>query len=172
VHGDRRADRGVDPTLTFVEFGQAWSSDPGLTDAMVDDWRATLDAVQKLEEVGEGPVGWWGLSMGTILGLPFVATEPRVRVAVLGLMGLTGPTVARIAADAPKIACPTMFLVQADDELFPRDRAYELFDLIGSREKTMHVNPGRHSQVPRHEFDATERFLALHLGSVRTQADQ
>ena len=49
------------------------------------DWTSTLDAVQAMDDVGDGPVGWWGLSMGTGLGVPFVAREPRIQVAVFGL---------------------------------------------------------------------------------------
>ena len=32
--------------------------------------------------------GYWGVSMGTLIGLPFVASEPRISAAVLGLAGL------------------------------------------------------------------------------------
>jgi dienelactone hydrolase len=56
----------------------------------VPEWRAVLDAVQELDHVGTGPVGYWGMSMGCGLGVPFVAAEPRVRAAVLGLTGGAG----------------------------------------------------------------------------------
>ena len=97
-----------------------------MTDEMVADWRAVLDALQAPTVLGAGSVGWWGLSMGTILGLPVVAAEPRISVAVLGLMGIVGPTKARLAADATSVRCPVLFLVQWDDELFARDRAFEI----------------------------------------------
>jgi len=163
VHGHRR--QGGGPELSFFEFGQMWANDPGRTDAMVADWRATLDALQGQPEIGAGPVGYWGLSMGTILGLPTVAAEPRISVAVLGLMGLTGPTKTRIAADAPAVSCPVLFLLQWHDELFPRHQVFELFDALGSSDKRLHAHPGRHGAVPLEEFEASERFLALHLGS-------
>src|ERR1700733_8199094 len=51
----------------------------------VPEWRAVLDALQALDHVGAGPVGYWGVSLGSGLGVPFVAAEPRVRAAVLGL---------------------------------------------------------------------------------------
>jgi dienelactone hydrolase len=165
VHGDRREDGGGDGTLAFLEFSQAWSLDPDMTDDMVADWRATLDALQGLDDVGPGPVGWWGLSMGTIIGLPVVAAEPRITVAVLGLMGLTGPTRDRIAADAPAVTCPVLFLVQLEDELFARPPSLALFDALGSRDKRLHANPGRHAAVPPEEFGESERFLARHLRS-------
>jgi len=163
VHGHRRADLGDDRALTFLEFSQRWAGDDGMTDAMVGDWRATLDHLQGLDEVGPGPTGYWGLSMGTILGLPFVAAEPRIVVAVLGLMGLTGPTKARVAADAPNVVCPILFLVQWDDELFDKATAFDLFGALGAADKRLHANPGRHGAVPLEEFEFSEAFLARHL---------
>lgn len=164
VHGDRRTDGGADGNLMFLEFGQRWQADPGVTDDMVADWRATLDALQELSEVGRGPVGYWGLSMGTILGLPLVVAEPRIGVAVLGLWGLTGPTADRLRRDAAAVSCPVLFLLQWNDDLCPRDRSLELFDAVGTRDKRLHANPGAHSAVPADEFLATIRFLADHLG--------
>ncbi|MGH9295190.1 MAG: hypothetical protein ACRD0B_07650, partial [Acidimicrobiales bacterium] len=65
VHGDRRPADSRDGRLQFLDFARAWSSDPGLTDAMVEDWRRTLDELLDLGELS-GAVGYWGLSMGTI----------------------------------------------------------------------------------------------------------
>jgi dienelactone hydrolase len=165
THGDRRTDPETDAQLVMLEFSQQWSSVDSLTDLMVEDWRATLDAL--VEEGGfGGPVGYWGLSMGTIFGLPFVAAEPRVSVAALGLMGLTGPTRARIEADAPRVTCPVLFLAQCDDELFAFEKVCALFLALGSANKRLHAHPGRHSAVPVEEFAASEQFLSLHLGTT------
>jgi dienelactone hydrolase len=163
VHGDRRADGGAVPNLPFADFVQRWSADPDLIDDMVADWSSTLDAVQALPEITAGPCGYWGLSMGTIFGLPVVAAEPRVAVAVLGLMGIAGPTKDRFAADAPTVSCPVLFLVQWHDELFPRERAFALFEALGSTDKRMHVSPGMHAEVPAEEFEASARLLGSHL---------
>jgi len=165
VHGDRRSDGGGF-AISLAEFGQAWANEPDLIDESVTDWTATLDALAALPDVGAGPVGYWGLSMGTIIGLPLVAVEPRIEAAVLGLMGVTGPTRQRHAADAAKVAVPVLFLVQWDDELFPRDTALALFDALGSPDKRLHAGPGAHSAISREEFEDTERFLAHHLGPV------
>jgi dienelactone hydrolase len=167
VHGDRRADGGVDSRLTLLEFGQRWAGDGvAMTEAMVADWQATISAVQQLPEVGPGPVGWWGVSMGTILGLPLVAADRRIVVSVLGLMGLTGPTVERIAADAPKIRCPVLFLVQREDELFPVESALALFDALGTEDKRLHLYPGRHGALPGEAIDDSEAFVAAHLAAA------
>lgn len=164
VHGDRRTDGLVGVPLVTAEFGQRWAADgEAMTDAMVADWQAVVAAVQGLPEVGHGPVGYWGLSMGTILGLPLVAAEPRVAAAVLGLMGMTGPTRSRIEADAPRVRCPVLFLVQGDDELFPVPSALELFAALGTGDKRLHLHPGGHGELPAEELDASEAFLAERL---------
>jgi dienelactone hydrolase len=125
----------------------------------VPEWRAVLDAVAELDYVGAGPVGYWGVSMGCGLGLPFVAAEPRVRAAVLGLGG--SPAWAQTAA---RITVPVEFLVQWDDERVPRAQSLALFDAFASAEKTLHANPGKHMEVPAFERDSTMRFFARHLG--------
>jgi dienelactone hydrolase len=126
----------------------------------VPEWQAVLDAVQELDHVGTGPVGYWGVSLGCGLGVPFVAAEPRVEAAVLGLGGAFGG-----AADvARQITVPVEFLVQWDDERVPRERSLALFDALGAPEKTLHANPGKHAdRLPNHELDSTTRFFARHL---------
>jgi pimeloyl-ACP methyl ester carboxylesterase len=161
VHGDRRDADGT--AVAPDEFFPMWRDDPTMTDEMVADWRAVLDALQEPAVLGTTPVGWWGISMGTILGLPVVAAEPRISVAVLGLMGIVGPTKQRLANDAQSVRCPVLFLVQWDDELFPRDRAFELFGAIASSDKRLHAHPGLHQEVPAEAFGASERFLARTL---------
>ncbi|MET7801770.1 dienelactone hydrolase family protein [Streptomyces decoyicus] len=125
----------------------------------VPEWRAVLDAVQQLEHVGAGPVGYWGVSLGCGLGVPFVAAEPRVRAAVLGLGG--APASAEAAA---RITVPVEFLVQWDDERVSRAQSLALFDALASAEKTLHANPGKHGEIPACQLDNTLRFFARHLG--------
>ena len=117
-------------------------------------------------DVGAGPVGYWGLSMGTIFGAPLVAAEPRIRVAVLGLMGITGPTERyrqRIRDAAAAIACPVLFLMQLHDELFTREQYLDLFDRMVSDDKRIHANPGLHPEVPVEELDYSAEFLTRYL---------
>ncbi|MFE0513776.1 dienelactone hydrolase family protein [Streptomyces sp. NPDC058964] len=125
----------------------------------VPEWRAVVDAVQQLDHVGAGPVGYWGLSLGCGLGVPFVASEPRVRAAVLGLNG--AETSAEAAA---RITVPLEFLVQWDDERVPRAASLALFDAFASAEKTLHANPGHHGEVPAFELDSSLRFFTRHMG--------
>ena len=159
THGDREPEGAADESI--AERRRRFIADR-VTDKMVADWKATLGALQKLPEIGER-VGYWGLSMGTMFGLPLVAAEPRIRVAVLGLMGTAIGIGERLLADAAHVSCPVLFLQQWDDELIPRDSSAELFGALATEEKCLHANPGLHSAVPRSEFLETQSFLASHL---------
>jgi dienelactone hydrolase len=125
----------------------------------VPEWQAVLDAVQEIDYVGAGPVGYWGVSLGCGLGVPFVAAEPRVHAAVLGLGGALAK-----AEAAARITVPVEFLVQWDDERVPRTQSLALFDALASAEKTLHANPGNHADLPSFETDSSLRFFARHLG--------
>jgi dienelactone hydrolase len=105
-------------------------------------------------------VGYWGVSLGSIIGLPLAAAEPRIRAAVVGLAG--GHEA--LTEAAARITIPVEFLLQWDDELMPRADALALFGAFASPEKTLHANPGGHGEVPEFELDSSERFLARHLG--------
>jgi len=171
AHGDRMPP-GLD--ADDIEARRAVYAHPNVVDETVAEWKATLDALQKLPEIGVGPVGYWGLSMGTMFGLPFVAAEPRIRVAVLGLMGVLPPSDdrlpenvsairQRLLADAPEIRCPVLFVQQLEDELMPRDAVIALFDALATSDKRLHANPGPHADVPPDEFTQTQSFLAERL---------
>jgi len=129
------------------------------------DWAATLDHLEDAGGILDERVGYWGLSMGTMFGLPFVASEPRVRAAVLGLAGVAGVPGAedRVAA-ARSLSVPVLFVVQWDDQLMTRQSCLDLFDAIGSADKAMHVFPGGHIDTPLYERDAYEAFFERHLG--------
>lgn len=157
-HGDRATG---DPSITgsAVGFRDAVAA---ASQGMIADWTTTVAELQALEDVGDGPLGYWGVSMGTMLGAPFVAATPAVRCAVLGLMGtFTDDDPWTVAASA--VACPVLFLVQTDDELIPLGGALSLFRSIGSTDKRLHAHPGAHSAVPPEEMEASEAFFARHL---------
>lgn len=159
-HGDRRERIPEDQEQARADFVTTWLA-PGANEKIVADWRATLDATQA--ELGTGPVGYFGLSMGTMMGIPLIAAEPRITAAVLGLMGVWGPNQDRLVEDAPKMTCPVRFLAQWDDEVVPRETVLDLFDRLGSKEKSLRAHPGRHVQVPATEMGGIADFFASHL---------
>lgn len=123
------------------------------------EWRAVLDALQRLDHIGTGgPVGFWGVSMGSAIGIPLAAAEPRIIAAVFGLTGREA-----LVEAAARVTVPVQFLLQWDDELVPRESGLALFDAFASREKTLHANPGRHVGVPAFELESSRCFFARHL---------
>jgi cephalosporin-C deacetylase-like acetyl esterase len=131
-----------------------------LAERAVPEWRATLDALQKLPEIGaEGPVGYFGLNMGTAIGVPLTAAEPRITAAVFGLHWPDS-----LAEVARRITIPIEYVLQWDDEHIPRPSGLALFDAFASKEKTLHANAGKHKETPRFEADSAVRFFARHLG--------
>jgi dienelactone hydrolase len=150
----RRRRAAGEPVLELIV-----SYNAALAAEAIPEWQATLDALQKLDEIGPAaPVGYWGVSMGTTIGVPLAAAEPRIAAAVLGLMG--GDALAEPAA---LVTVPVQFLVQWDDELVARETALALFDALGSAEKTLHANPGGHADIPAFEHESALAFLARHL---------
>jgi dienelactone hydrolase len=103
-------------------------------------------------------VGFWGVSLGSTIGVPLAAAEPRITAAVFGCA--RHETLAEAAA---QVTVPVEFLLQWDDELVPRDSNLALFDAFASHEKTLHANPGRHTGIPASELESSRRFFTRHL---------
>ena len=169
VHGRRKVGDGARDAF-WTEWGR-----PGNVDDMTADWVAALDFAQEQDGLGAGPVGYWGLSMGTIYGAPFVAADDRIVVAVLGLMGISGPDSYRpvITAAAADIDVPVLFVMQLEDELFSRAEGLALFDELGTSDKRLHANPGLHPAVQIEELRHSVDFLVAGLagdGSERNAA--
>ena len=132
----------------------------------VPEWKAALDAAQSLPFVGAGgPIGYWGVSMGTAIGVPFVASEPRIRCAVFGLAGLR-PGQTAFEEAARRITIPIEFVFQWEDAVAPRETGIALFDAFASKEKTMHINPGGHMDIPNFEGASWQAFFQRHLGQT------
>jgi pimeloyl-ACP methyl ester carboxylesterase len=128
-----------------------------IAERAVPEWQATLDALQQLPEIGGEPVGYLGLNMGTAIGLPLTAAEPRITAAVFGLFWPD------LAETAKQITIPIEFVLQWDDEHIGREAGLALFDAFASTEKTLHANAGGHKDLPRFETDSAVRFFARHL---------
>jgi dienelactone hydrolase len=168
-HGDRPTDDHLDALAADLQGRVEAGEDRSVLLAhfqahvarqTVGEWQKLLDAVQQLDHVGAGPAGYWGVCLGCGLGVPFVAAEPRIHAAVLGLGGA-----AASAQTAAQITVPVEFLIQWNDERVPRDQSLALFNALASTEKTLHANPGGHGETPAFETDSSVRFFSRHLGT-------
>ncbi|MFI8007009.1 dienelactone hydrolase family protein [Streptomyces sp. NPDC086010] len=128
-----------------------------LVENAVPEWRATLDALLGLPGVS-GRVGYSG--GWTALGIRLAAVEPRIAAAGFFAGGYV-PRAQR--EEARQVTIPLLFLLQWDDEGNPRQRALDLFDAFGSKEKTLHANLGGHTGTPWFELEDGCRFLERHL---------
>ena len=71
-----------------------------------------------------------------------------------------------LAETAKRITVPVEFALQWDDEHIPREAGLALFDAFASTEKSLHVNAGRHKELPRFEAASAVRFFARHFGGA------
>ncbi|WP_028661328.1 dienelactone hydrolase family protein [Nocardioides insulae] len=128
-----------------------------LVEQAVPEWRATLNALLALPEIG-GPVGFSG---GVIaVGVRLALVEPRIVAAGL----FAGSYVPRAIFDeARQVTIPLHVLLQWDDEGNDRQLALDLFDAFGSAEKTLQANMGGHTGVPAWAGEDASRFFARHL---------
>jgi hypothetical protein len=96
--------------------------------------------------------------LGTAIGIPLTATEPRITAAIFG----GGFVVHQALIEAARrITVPVQFLLPWDDEHVDRQSTLALFDAFTSKEKTLHANPGDHRTVRWIGVD--NEFLARHL---------
>jgi dienelactone hydrolase len=164
VHGDR----GPVTDANHPAYREMWQRG-GAVETMIDDWQATLNALEALDGIDHTRVGYWGVSMGTMFGLPYVASDNRVRVAVLGKAGMSGPSVKRSGIDvhfktyAPRVHVPVLFTMQWDDERFERHGQLQLFDRLGAKDKRLHAYPGLHIDNGPEAFQVQAEFLKRYL---------
>jgi pimeloyl-ACP methyl ester carboxylesterase len=127
-----------------------------LVEAVVPEWRTTLDALLSLPEIG-GPVGYEGM---TAVGIRLALVEPRISAAVFFGQGFV-PGILR--EEARQVTIPLQLLLQWDDEGMERQPILDLFDAFGTRHKTLHANLGGHAGTPWFEVDDAARFFTRHL---------
>ena len=175
-HGDRPRTPHDEQEIAVMQRAMAAGEPVGpivvrynahLAERAVPEWQATLDALQQLPEIGaDGPVGYYGLNMGTAIGVPLAAADPRITAAVFGLFW-PDP----LAETAKRITIPVEFALQWDDEHIPREAGLALYDAFASKEKTLYANAGSHKELPRFQADSAVLFFARHLGRTVVSAD-
>lgn len=126
-----------------------------LVEKAVPEWRTTLDTLLALPEIG-GPVGYSGW---TAVGIRLAVVEPRIAAAGF-FAGVTCPAPsARRPGRSPFRCCSCCSGTTKE----PRQRALDLFDAFGTKEKTLHANLGGHTGTPWFEMEDGNRFFGRHL---------
>jgi len=167
IHGARRSELITGPQKQ-QEFLQMWEKD-NCIDLMVSDWSFFLNELVKLEFINTQALGWYGISMGTAYGLPFIAADDRIKVALLGMWGGDFVNSQRLVDDAAKVKCQVFFQQKWDDQFFSREGQIQLFEKLGSVEKWLKVYPGAHVSVSGEQLDDIEDFLSKKLINLETK---
>lgn len=163
-HGDRGGALGRTP-----EYYALWANAKQMTDNATSDWKRVLTAFLDLGTIDPARIGWSGMSMGSLIGVPYVAAEPRLKAAALGLCGFTGVTPnqggggAVLEAAAPNIKIPLVFMLQWDDERFDRLGSIAMFGAFGSTDKRLAWHVGAHAEMPEEGRRHARTFLAERL---------
>lgn len=128
-----------------------------LVELAVPEWRAVLDDVLALPEIG-GPAG---ISGGvTAIGVRLALVEPRIVAAGL----FAGSFIPHATLEeARQVTIPLHVLLQWDDHANDRQMALDLFDAFASKEKTLQANMGGHTGIPPHAAEDVGRFFLRHL---------
>ena len=177
IDGPHHGDRVPAPLMPSVY--QQRIADEGVeavTARMTADWLHVLSMLAGLGLADDAHVSVFGMSMGARFGLPAAAAlGERLRGAVLGKFGIrqAGPlhpglmAPALITAAAQAVSAPVLYHVQWNDELFPRDGQFELFDALASADKRLIARPGPHDQTHADDEAAWLDFLTSRSGKWR-----
>jgi dienelactone hydrolase len=164
LHGARRgADRSADPADTQMDFRNLWATPGNGIAGMTADWRAALAALRREAALSGLPVGYFGLSMGTAYGLPFVAAEPRVGAAVLGMWGANYPNSAPLVEAAGRVRCPVFFMHKTEDHFFTLDGAFAIYGALPGEDKRMLLSPGPHAEATAEQIELALTFFTRRL---------
>ena len=171
-HGER-----VGEPLTAAEY-QGLIKKEGLNvviDRMVCDWEAALNVMNSVDVLDAAHLGYFGLSMGTRFGVPLAAAlGDALRCAVFGKFGLLEASgmyedtdaTNRLRVDAADVSAPTLQHVQWDDELFPREGQFALFEALGASEKELIAYPGGHRDLHPVAHLRWRSFITRHLAQI------
>jgi dienelactone hydrolase len=157
-HGDRSLDQVPDLAR----------NEPFLVQT-VGDLRRLCSAIGSDQRLAALPLGYLGFSMGALVGVPFMASDQRVRAGVLAVGGATGTGTTDPATYAPLIRERPVLLVSADrDEFFSRASVTALYEAFGGSQELL-VFPGTHGnwEHPGRRYQSMFDFFLAHL-RIRT----
>jgi fermentation-respiration switch protein FrsA (DUF1100 family) len=157
AHGERGGGTPRAPEEIWIAYREQWRRHEGADIAA--EIEHAVAHVRAQHRLGAGPIGYWGLSLGTQYGLAYLARNASVRAAVLGLFGI-GPRVARYARE---VRCPVFFIAQREDELHPAEGVEALYELFPHPDKALVSSSGKHAEVPIGVIEQALRFMVARL---------
>ena len=158
LHGERQPANSTD----IGQEAREALTRPETYQEMTVDWQRTVDACGELPDVGNERIAYLGFSMGTLLGVPAVASDARFRCAAFAVGGIIGAQPNLLSDAAAQITQPTLQINQSEDEIFSRDAAFRLYDALAGP-KRIFFHPGLHSGIPREGMERVREFLHAHL---------
>jgi dienelactone hydrolase len=176
VDGPYHGDRVASPMAPAVY--QQLIVDEGIgpvTDRMTSDWLDALSALAVEGLADDANVGIFAISMGVRFGLPVAAAlGSRLRCAVLTKFGIRQTALLHPGLCAPglmmraarAVSSPVLHHVQWDDELFPRDGQFELFDALASPDKRLIARPGPHAGAHPDDEASWQEFIRTAVPSA------
>ena len=194
AHGERTPEG--DNRVDVIRRIRAILGAPETPPMMAADWKAALAEARSIDGVAtDGPAGYAGFSMGTLLGVPSVAAIPEITAAVFGLGGV--PAVGGMeklalalgstpeqAAEAEKLESPqvrgaalldgarnlgdrqVLLLNMLDDEMFPVAGVWEFFNAVSTPHKRIAFYPGGHVQLPSEAMHLGVWWMRRHLHGI------
>lgn len=166
IHGKRRTEQ-LDLMAMLATFKSYWEEAAGI-DGIVSDWRLILDAMIDQQWIDPNRIAWFGMSMGTAYGIPVCAADGRIKAAAIGMWGTDWGQAARLVQDARRMKTPVLFQIKSEDEFFSNAGQRELFDALGSPDKSLNTYPGGHSTSAQGQLDQLLDFTARALSADKS----
>jgi len=140
LHGVR-ADPRDDPSAIVDRWQRFWGAG-GIEATCAELHRLTRFCE---ETFGALPLAYFGVSLGTQYGIPFLAQTTIVKSAILGLFGSRPPPKTPVMNNfAPAVHCPVYFIQKLDDEIHPAESTSHLFSTLGATDKVLDSTSGKH----------------------------
>jgi pimeloyl-ACP methyl ester carboxylesterase len=152
-----------------------------VTARITADWLEVVAMLAGLGLADDAHVSIFGMSMGARFGLPTAAAlGARLQCVVLGKFGIREATPLHPGLCAPgltvtaarAITAPALYHVQWDDEIFPREGQFELFDSLASEDKRLLARPGPHDETQPDDEALWQDFIRLNTPPENRKADQ